>query len=348
MNVLVTGAAGYIGSHCCAALVQAGHHVVGLDNLSRGHAAAGEILAARSQGRFQLVQGDIADRTLVESLLRDRKIEGVIHFAALAYVGESVDQPGLYYRHNVAGMQVLLDAVRQTGVRRIVFSSSCATYGEPPSEMIPIPETCPQNPVSPYGRSKLIGEWMLRDLCVASQRAGKPFAFAAMRYFNVAGCALDGSLGEDHTPETHLIPVVLEVAMGKRSHVQIFGTDYPTPDGTCIRDYIHVEDLARAHLAALLKINPLGWEQCAWNLGTGSGFSVRQVIEAARHVTGHAIPVVEHPRRAGDPPRLFSDTTRARVELGFTPGITDLQDIVRSAWAWFQKHPQGYRSALRA
>lgn len=347
MNVLVTGAAGYIGSHCCKTLLDAGHQVIGLDNLFRGHAAAGEILASRASGRFQLVVGDIADRVLVESLLRDRRVEGVIHFAALAYVGESVDQPGSYYRHNVAGMQVLLDAVHAAKVPRFVFSSSCATYGEPPSELIPIPEKCPQNPVSPYGRTKLVGEWLLRDLSVASSRAGIPFAFAAMRYFNVAGCAMDGTLGEDHTPETHLIPVVLEVALGKRPHVQIFGTDYPTPDGTCIRDYVHVDDLARAHVAALTRINPMSFEQRAWNLGTGSGFSVRQVIESACRVTGHAIPVIEQPRRAGDPARLFSDTRLSQNDLGFTPSVTSLDDIVRSAWNWFRNHPDGYRSSVR-
>lgn len=342
MNILVTGAAGYIGSHCCNVLLHAGHNVIGLDNLYRGHEAVGRILASRHPGRFQLTVGDIADRTLVESILRDRRIDGVIHFAALTYVGESVEQPGSYYRHNVGGMQTLLDAVAATGVPRVVFSSSCATYGEPGSEMIPIPEHCPQDPVSPYGRTKLIGEWMLRDLTISKSREGKQFAFAAMRYFNVAGCSLDGALGEDHTPETHLIPVLLEVALGKRAHAQIFGTDYPTPDGTCIRDYIHVEDLARAHLAALLRIDPSRHDQKAWNLGTGHGFSVRQVIESVRRVTGHAIPVIEHPRRAGDPPRLFSDTTRASTELNFTPTIKDLDAIVQSAWAWFRNHPAGY------
>jgi len=347
VNILVTGAAGYIGSHCCAALIDAGHTVIGLDNLYRGHAAVGEILAARAPGRFQLSVGDIGDRTLVESILRDRRIEGIVHFAALTAVGESVEQPLEYYRHNVSGMQSLLSAVAAVGIQRFVFSSSCATYGDPAPEHVPIPETCPQHPVSPYGRTKLIDEWMLRDLTTAKSREGKPFAFAAMRYFNVAGCALDGSLGEDHTPETHLIPVILEVAMGKRAAIQIFGTDYPTADGTCIRDYIHVQDLARAHLAALLRIDPSKHEQKAWNLGTGHGFSVRQVIESARRVTGHPIPVIEHPRRAGDPPRLFSDTARARLELDFTPSITDLDTIVRSAWNWFRTHPDGYRSLKR-
>lgn len=345
MNILVTGACGYIGSHCCAALLDAGHTVIGLDNLFRGHAAVGDILAARAPDRFQNIVGDIADRKLVDSILKERRIDGIIHFAALAYVGESVDHPLDYYRHNVAGMQSLLDATSAAGVPRFVFSSSCATYGEPGPDFIPVPESCPQNPVSPYGRTKLVGEWLLRDVTTASARGGKPFAFAAMRYFNVAGCALDGTLGEDHSPETHLIPVILEVALGKRASIQVFGTDYPTADGTCIRDYIHVQDLALAHLAALLRINPLNHEQKAWNLGTGHGFSVREVIESARRVTGHPIPVVEHPRRAGDPARLFSDTTRANMELGFEPRITRLDDIVRSAWQWFQRHPNGYRSA---
>ena len=340
MHVLVTGAAGYIGSHTCARLLASGHTVVGVDNLYRGHQAAVQILRSLGTTRFEFARADIADRFVIEALLRDHRIDAVIHFAALAYVGESVDRPSLYMRHNVAGMNALLDAIDAADVPRLVFSSSCATYGQPPEDLIPIPESCPQAPLSPYGRTKLIGEWMLKDFATARTRAGRPFSFTALRYFNVAGCALDGSLGEDHTPETHLIPVVLQAALGQRDHIAIFGTDYPTPDGTCVRDYIHVDDLADAHIAALGAMPP--GSARFYNLGLGAGTSVRQVIESARRVTGSDFKVIEHPRRAGDPARLFADPQAIRRELGITPRITEIDAIVESAWKWFRAHPHGY------
>ncbi len=247
-----------------------------------------------------------------------------------------------YYRQNVTAMNTLLDAVDRVNVQKFVFSSSCATYGQPPENLIPIPESCPQDPLSPYGRTKLAGEWMIRDLAESRKRADRPFAFAALRYFNVAGCAMDGSLGEDHTPETHLIPVILQTALGQRENIQIFGTDYPTPDGTCIRDYVHVDDLADAHIAALESLKP--GDTKAFNLGIGEGVSVRQVIDAAKHVTGVDFKVIEHPRRAGDPARLFSDSSLLKRELGWSPRITSIEDTVKSAWNWFKTHPNGYRS----
>jgi UDP-glucose 4-epimerase len=293
-------------------------------------------------GRLHFVRGDAGDRAAVEGLILQHRIESVMHFAALAYVGESVDEPLRYYRNNSASALALIEACHACGVARFVFSSTCATYGEPPARFIPIPETCPQDPINPYGRSKLHVEHMLFDYARAQGRAGRPFAFAALRYFNVAGSDREGLIGEHHEPETHLIPVILQAALGVRESVTVFGTDYPTPDGTCIRDYIHVEDLIDAHVAAMAALKP--GDMRTYNLGIGRGYSVRQIIESARRVTGRPFKVVEGPRRAGDPPQLFADPSKVREELGWSAGITDLDEIIGSAWRWFQKHPRGYRS----
>ncbi|MFN0134275.1 MAG: UDP-glucose 4-epimerase GalE, partial [Phycisphaerales bacterium] len=262
----------------------------------------------------------------------------ILHFAALAYVGESVERPLDYYRANTAAAIGLLEACNVAGVDRLVFSSTCATYGEPAT--VPIPETCPQSPISPYGRSKLMVEHMLADFAESRARAGRPFAYAALRYFNVAGCDRSGIVGEAHDPETHLIPIVLQAALGLRDRVNIFGTDYPTPDGTCIRDYIHVEDLIDAHVRTLDSLKP--GDRRAYNLGIGRGHSVREIIAAAERVTGRKIPIVEGPRRPGDPPQLFADPARIRRELGWSASITNLDDTIASAWNWMRSHPKGY------
>ena len=271
MNVLVVGGAGYIGSHAVRLLLDANHQVTVYDNLSRGHAAA--------VPSGLLVEGDLADREKLVRTLRDKEIDAVMHFAAFALVNESVNDPALYYRNNVIAALELLDAMREADVKQIVFSSTTATYGEP--DNIPIPETTPQNPINPYGFTKLVFEQALADYAAAYG-----FGYAALRYFNAAGARPDGSIGEDHDPESHLIPIVLQVALGQRDKITVFGDDYPTPDGTCIRDYIHVEDLGSAHLAALETAR--GWKRhLCINLGTGRGTSVREIIEACREVTGH-------------------------------------------------------------
>ncbi len=334
MATLVTGGAGYIGSHAALRLLREGERVVVLDNLSRGHAGAIEAVSSAAAG-LTFVRGDVGDRGLVDRVLEEHGIDAVLHFAALAYVGESVEKPLLYYRNNSSAALVLIEACVARGVGRFVFSSTCATYGEP--DRVPIVETCPQSPINPYGRSKLHVEHMLRD---AARASGGRFAFAALRYFNVAGCDRTGLLGEHHEPETHLVPVVLQAALGQRDHVAIFGTDYPTPDGTCIRDYIHVEDLVDAHVRVLGALGP--GEARAYNLGIGRGVSVREMIEAARRVTGREIRVKEGPRREGDPARLFADPGLIRNELGWSASITGLEAIIESAWRWFRDHPRGY------
>jgi UDP-glucose 4-epimerase len=325
MRILVTGGAGYVGSHCVRLLVDAGHEVVVYDNLRLGHRAA--VPAGL------LVEGDLAEEAKLAALMEDRKIEAVMHFAALALVGESVEQPHRYYQNNVVGSFHLLEAMRKAGVQRIVFSSTTATYGAPAA--MPIAETAPQQPISPYGFSKLAVERMLDDYAAAHG-----LGFAALRYFNAAGAAADGSLGEDHRPESHLIPIVLQVALGQRDAVSIFGDDFPTPDGTCIRDYVHVEDLATAHLAALTRLQP--GRGIKLNLGTGRGYSVRAVIEACRQVTGHPIPATIAPRRAGDPPELVADASLARKLLDWTPRYTTIAAIVETAWRWHRTHPRGF------
>lgn len=323
MRYLVTGGAGYVGAHACKALAGAGHEVVVFDNLSTGHREAVKW--------GDLVVGDLLDRECINRAIEDTRPDGVLHFAALAYVGESVHRPDLYYRTNIAGTQNLLDAMRLAGVTRIVVSSTCATYGTP-AEM-PISETTPQVPVNPYGRTKLVMETMLRDYCSAFG-----FGAIALRYFNAAGADPAGEIGEDHTPETHLIPLVLQAAAGLLPNVKIFGNDYPTADGTAVRDYVHVTDLADAHVKAL-DICASGHFK-AFNLGAGIGTSVMDICMAAQRVTGQKICIEMAPRRAGDPPILYADPTLAATELGWTPRQSDLDTILATAWAWMQSaHP---------
>ncbi len=338
MNVLVTGGAGYIGSHAALRLLDEGHTVTLLDDLSRGNRGAVEVVAARGDATF--VEADVGDRAAVERALRQRRIDLVMHFAALAYVGESVEIPLRYWRVNVGGAIALLEAMEACGVHRLVFSSSCATYGEPPPDQIPIPESCPQRPVNPYGRSKLAAEQIFQDHLAARTARGQPFAAAYLRYFNVAGCDAHGRLGEDHRPETHLIPICIEAAMGQRDGVTIYGTDYPTPDGTCIRDYVHVDDLVEAHLAAMGALRPGAAR--AWNVGIGRGFSVREVIAACRRVSGVDFAVKNGPRRPGDPPLLYAEAGKNRRELRWRPRFGDLEPTIETTWRWRQAHPRGY------
>lgn len=325
MNVLVSGGAGYVGSHAARMLANAGHDVWVYDNLVFGHRGA------VAPGR--LIEGDLLDQAKLVDVLRSREIDAVMHFAAFAYVGESVTDPAKYYNNNVVGTLSLMDAMRAADVRRIVFSSTCATYGEPAE--VPIRETESQEPINPYGFTKLVIEKALADYASAYG-----WGYAALRYFNAAGASADGDLGEDHDPETHLIPLVLQVALGQREHITIFGDQHPTPDGTCIRDYIHVDDLASAHISALERLAPGVGFQC--NLGTGQGTSVKEVIEACRSVTGHPIPAVVAGPRAGDPPALVADSSLARRELGWVPKFTSIAPIVQSAWKWHQNHPNGF------
>jgi UDP-glucose 4-epimerase len=338
-HILVTGAAGYIGSHAVQRLLRDGHTVLALDNLFRGHREPLDLLKRAPGGdRLTFLHADLADRSALDKALADHQIDTIMHFAALAYVGESVTQPLRYYRNNAASALTLIEAAQAAGVSRFVFSSTCATYGEPEPRYIPIPETCPQNPINPYGRSKLHVEHMLFDHAAANPG----FSFAALRYFNVAGCDRSGLIGEHHEPETHLIPVILQAILGQREGVTVFGTDYPTPDGTCIRDYVHVEDLIDAHVAVMNALKP--GDARTYNLGIGKGYSVREIIDATRRVTGRDFKVTEGPRRPGDPPALYADPGKIRRELGWQASITGLDQIIASAWNWFRAHPRGYRS----
>jgi UDP-glucose 4-epimerase len=334
MRILVTGGAGYIGSHAVRYLGSLGHEVFVYDNLVYGHR---EAVPAGS-----LVVGDLHDRKLLEQTMLARRIEAVMHFAAFAAVNESVVDPGKYFHNNVVGTLSLLEAMRAVGVKRIVFSSTTATYGVP--EKMPITESMPQKPINPYGYTKLVVEQALTDYAAAYG-----FAFAALRYFNASGASASGDIGEDHTPETHLIPLVLQVALGQRDKIMMFGDDYPTRDGTCIRDYVHVDDLASAHALALDKLCKLGdGTAIRLNLGTGFGFTVREVVEACRKVTGHAIPAVVAPRREGDPPELVADSSAAKRELGWQPKYENIEEIVATAWRWHKSHPKGYASRAAA
>lgn len=325
MNVLVTGGAGYVGSHCVRRLVAAGHRVVVYDDLSSGHAGA-------VPDGVALVRADLGDLDTLSKALSG-SIDAVMHFAAHLDVGESVRAPLKYYANNVSNTVGLLRLMEACDVRRLVFSSTCATYGVP--QALPIREDAPQQPINPYGRTKLAIEWALADCAVAWELAG-----CALRYFNASGAAADGSIGEDHDPEIHLVPLVLQAAAGRREHIGIFGTDYPTPDGTCVRDYVHVEDLADAHLSALEALEEGRFQ--AYNLGTGRGTSVREIIDAAGRVTGREIPVREAERRPGDPPVLYADPSRIQRALGWQPKYTRIDDIIATAWAWHQAHPEGF------
>ncbi|MBN1505216.1 MAG: UDP-glucose 4-epimerase GalE [Sedimentisphaerales bacterium] len=326
MRVLVCGGAGYIGSNMTALLAATGHEPVVFDNLSKGHRSA-----VRDA---QLVEGDIADCGKIVDALRRFDIEAVMHFAAFIEVGESVQMPLKYYANNTCNTQVLLAAMEAVGVHKFVFSSTAAVYGMPAK--VPITEDAAKQPINPYGDSKLAVERM----CHYQSRTGR-LHYAALRYFNACGAGRDGTLGEDHRPESHLIPLAIQAAMGKRSHVSIFGTDYDTPDGTCIRDYIHVDDLCQAHLLALNKLNTA--TELTYNLGNGQGYSVRQVMDTVREVSGKDFRVLEAPRRPGDPAVLTSDAAKARTELGWVTRKPQLREMVASAWAWHREHPKGYQ-----
>ncbi|MEM9167954.1 MAG: UDP-glucose 4-epimerase GalE [Planctomycetota bacterium] len=344
MRVLVTGGAGYIGSHACQRLLRDGHHVVAIDSLLRGHRAPMDLLAAGSSGQFSFVHADVGDQDSVTRTIDEHDLDTVMHFGALAYVGESVEDPLWYYRNNISSGIAMLDAIDESrggrGVDRLIFSSSCATYGDPPEGMIPVPETCPQHPTSPYGRTKLHFEHILLDYAEKRRIVDQPIALTMLRYFNVAGCDRSGTLGEDHSPETHLVPVAMQAAQGKRAGMSIFGTDYPTEDGTCVRDYVHVEDLIDAHVRAAERVAP--GEPQAFNVGIGAGYSVRQILDSVRRVTGRDFEVTETGRRAGDAIALYNDPTRIKRELGWSPEVTDIDEVVSTAWSWFQAHPDGY------
>jgi UDP-arabinose 4-epimerase len=320
-TVLVTGGAGYIGSHACKALAAAGYRPVTYDNMSYGHDWAVQW--------GPLEQGDILDRARLNAVIAKHTPSAVLHFAAFAYVGESVTDPGKYYRNNVTGSLTLLEAVRDHGIKNFVFSSTCATYGIP--DALPIREDTPQRPINPYGASKLMVERMLADFGAAHD-----LTWTALRYFNAAGGDVDGLIGESHDPETHLIPLVLDAASGRRPHVTIFGTDYHSVDGTCVRDYIHVNDLADAHVRALSALQQ-GAKSDVFNLGNGQGFTVRQVVDTVERITGLNVPVQLGARRAGDPASLISDAAKAREQLGWQPQMPDLESIIRTAWAWHQR-----------
>jgi UDP-glucose 4-epimerase len=328
MNVLVVGGAGYIGSHCVRQLTAAGHRAVVLDNLVYGHRAA-------IAPGMTLHEASLGDEAAVGRILQDEKIDLVMHFAAFCYVGESVTDPLKYYFNNVDATLHLLNAMLQAGVKKFVFSSTCATFGAP--AVLPINEDAPQAPINPYGQTKLDVENLLKALARAHG-----LSFAVFRYFNAAGAAEDGTIGEDHTPESHLIPLAIQAATGQRPEIQLFGTDYPTPDGTCLRDYVHVDDLSRAHIAVFDQLAAPGG-QFFYNLGTGRPTSNREVLRAVEKVTGRKIKVIESPRRAGDPPSLYADSARAQRELGWKVKFPDIDSIVATAWKWHSTHPTGYK-----
>lgn len=326
MAILVSGGAGYIGSHTVKQLLDRGEEVVVVDNLQKGH--AGAVLGGK------LMIGDLRDSAFMDTVFEENEIEAVIQFAADSLVGESVVEPLKYYQNNVVSTLCLIEKMKKFGVDKIVFSSTAATYGEPKN--IPILESDPTIPTNPYGETKLSVEKALRWMAEAYG-----IKYTALRYFNAAGAHMSGAIGEDHSPESHLIPIILQVALGQREHIGIFGDDYPTEDGTCIRDYIHVTDLADAHILALDKMrrdNTSG----IYNLGNGKGFSVKEVIEVARRVTGHPIPEKVEPRRAGDPAVLVASSEKAQKELSWQPQFNDLETIITTAWNWHKEHPRGF------
>ena len=344
MQVLVTGGAGYIGSHACQRLLKDGHRVVALDNLHRGHREPMDMLKAEYPDRFDFVHADLSESDTVLEAINTHKLDTVMHFGALAYVGESVEDPLWYYRNNISAGIGLLDACDRAhngqGIKRFIFSSSCATYGDPPAGMIPVPEDCPQSPTSPYGYTKLHFEHILGDYANKRAVEGKPIALTMLRYFNVAGSDRTGMLGEDHTPETHLIPVAIDAALGKRDSMSIFGTDYPTPDGTCVRDYVHVEDLISAHILAMNTTKPGQIE--AFNVGIGKGYSVLEILESVKRVSGVDFTVHHADKRPGDAIALYNNPAKIQSTLGWEAQITDIDEIVSSAFAWLKAHPNGY------
>lgn len=327
MSILVLGGAGYIGSHAVDQLIEKGYAVAVVDNLQTGHEKA-------IHEKATFYKGDIRDKAFLESVFEKENVEGVVHFAANSLVGESMEIPLTYLNNNVYGTQIVLEVMEKFGVKAIVFSSSAATYGEP--EQIPITEDMRTNPESTYGDTKLIMEKMMKWCDIAYG-----IKFVALRYFNVAGAKADGSIGEDHDPESHLVPIILQVALGQREELSIFGDDYPTEDGTCIRDYVHVVDLIDAHILALEYLKK-GGESNIFNLGSSSGFSVQQMLEAAREVTGKEIPAKVVPRRKGDPSTLIASSDKAREILGWEPKNTNVSEIIASAWNWHQSHPHGF------
>lgn len=325
MKILITGGAGYVGSACLRYVASHGHEVMAYDNLVMGHRGAVD--------GHPLVEGDIADTELLTKTLKEFGADAVMHFAAATYVGESVENPEYHYRNNVSGTLSLLNAMRAAGVTRMLFSSTCATYGMTASEAMS--EETPQDPFSPYARTKLAVEWMIRDFAHAYG-----MGFTLLRYFNASGGEPDGSHGEDHRPENHLIPLVLEVPLGKRDKIMVFGQDYPTADGTCIRDYVHIHDLASAHMLAIEATDETTAE--VFNIGTGNGNSVMEIIKACEKVTGQTIAYEVTERRPGDPPRLVAEPTKLRTQLGWEPKYTDIEDTIATAWAWHKAHPNGY------
>ena len=328
MSILVCGGAGYIGSHTVHQLVEKGEDVVIVDNLQTGHMGA-----VNPKAKFY--KGDIREAEVLDRIFTENKIDAVVHFAANSLVGESMTNPLKYFNNNVYGMQVLLEAMVRHGIDKIVFSSTAATYGEP--ERIPIMEDDRTEPTNPYGQSKLIMEKMMKWVSLANG-----IRYVSLRYFNAAGAIEDGSIGEDHSPETHLIPLILQVPLGKRDHITVFGEDYPTPDGTCLRDYIHVLDLADAHVLAIDYLRR-GGESNIFNLGNGQGFSVKEMIEAAKEATGLDIKVEIGERRAGDPAQLIASSEKARKVLGWQPKFTDVKAVIGTAWKWHRQHPEGYQ-----
>ncbi|HEX3731070.1 MAG TPA: UDP-glucose 4-epimerase GalE [Opitutaceae bacterium] len=332
MNVLVVGGAGYIGSHCVRQLIAAGHRPVVVDNLVYGHRSA-------VAPELPFYTADLADEAAIGKVLRDEKIDLVMHFAAYCYVGESVTDPIKYYLNNLVGPIHLLKAMVAAKVGKFVFSSTCATYGVP--DQLPIVETLRQAPINPYGQTKLDVENALKAVSHAHG-----LSFSAFRYFNAAGASEDGVIGEDHDPETHLIPLAIDAAMGRRPSLQLFGTDYPTPDGTCLRDYVHVDDLSRAHIAVFERLAKPG-TGLFYNLGTGRPTSNRDVIRAVEKATGKKVPVIEGPRRPGDPPALYADSTKAQRELGWKVKFPDIDSIVATAWKWHSSHPKGFGDRRR-
>lgn len=327
MSILVLGGAGYIGSHAVDQLISKGYDVVVVDNLLTGHKKA-----IHEKARFY--QGDIRDKGFMQEVFKKEKIDGVIHFAANSLVGESVEKPLMYFNNNVYGTQIVLEVMEEFGVKIIVFSSTAATYGEP--KEMPIVESMPTNPENPYGESKLMMEKIMKWCDNAYG-----IRYVALRYFNVAGAKSDASIGEDHDPETHLIPIILQTALGQREYLGIYGDDYDTPDGTCIRDYVYIEDLIAAHIAALDYLQK-GNESNIFNLGSNNGYSVKEMLEAAREVTEKEIPAKILPRRAGDPSRLVASSEKAKNILGWKPKTTDIKQIIQTAWNWHVSHPKGY------